>query len=144
MTITVEDEHPAPKVMHWRWNRHPKCVYLARCQLARYLRCWHAEELIDSAKLLLSELLTNAVNHAHTSPGRQIQTVFEVTEQRLRVEVSDASKTIPVLRHALDQDEQGRGLVLVATMATRWGVLPRKVNGDYAVGKTVWFEIDRA
>lgn len=143
MTITEQEEAPAPKLMRWSWNRHPKCVALARSQLRKYLRIWEAEELTDFSVLLLSELLTNAVRHARVSPGREIETVFEVTEERLRVEVSDASNEIPVMRHIDDDEEEGRGLALVASLATRWGTAARMVNGQYAVGKTVWFEMDR-
>ncbi|MFD5627167.1 ATP-binding protein [Streptomyces sp. NPDC127072] len=143
MTTTMQEEAPAPKVMRWSWNRHAKCVALARSQLRKYLRLWEAEELTDSAVLLLSELVTNSVRHARVSPGREIETVFEVTEERLRVEVSDASNKIPVIRHIDDDEEEGRGLALVASLATRWGTAARMVNGQYSVGKTVWFEMDR-
>ncbi|MDF3141692.1 MULTISPECIES: ATP-binding protein [unclassified Streptomyces] len=143
MTITMQEEAPAPKVMRWNWTRHPKCVALARSQLRKYLRHWNAEDLTDPAVLLLSELVTNSVRHARVSPGREIETVFEVTEERLRVEVSDASNQVPIMRHVDDSEEEGRGLSLVATVASRWGTDPRMVNGQYAVGKTVWFEIDR-
>jgi anti-sigma regulatory factor (Ser/Thr protein kinase) len=139
----IQEEAPAPKVMRWSWSRHPKSVRLARSQLRKYLNYWEAEELADSGTLLLSELLTNAVRHAHVSPGREIETVFEVTEKKLRVEVSDASNELPALRHAGKNDEEGRGLALVAQVATRWGTAARKVNGQYAIGKTAWFEIDR-
>ncbi|MFB6848213.1 ATP-binding protein [Streptomyces sp. NPDC056373] len=136
----LQEEAPAAR---WSWTRNAKCVRLARSQLRKYLQHWKAEELTDSGTLLLSELLTNAVRHARVSPGRRIETVFEVTEEMLRVEVSDASNDLPALRHPSDSDEEGRGLALVAMVATRWGTAPRMVNGQYAVGKTVWFEIDR-
>jgi hypothetical protein len=83
------------------------------------------------------------LRHARVSPGREIETAFEITQEKLRVEVSDASHEIPALRHPSASDEEGRGLALVAMVATRWGTAARKVNGEYAVGKTVWFEIDR-
>ncbi|MFJ4974907.1 ATP-binding protein [Streptomyces coeruleorubidus] len=142
MTVTTQEEAPAPKGMRWNWNRNPKCVALARSQLRKHLARCQAEELTDSAVLLLSELLTNSVRHAQV-PGREIETVFEVTEELLRVEVSDASNKVPVMRHVDDDAEEGRGLSLVAMVASRWGTDPRMVNGQYAIGKTVWFEIDR-
>ncbi|NEA61203.1 ATP-binding protein [Streptomyces sp. SID12488] len=129
--------------MRWSWTRHAKCVSLARSQLRKYLQRWDAEDLIDSGTLLLSELLTNSIRHARVSPGREIETVFEVTEEMLRIEVSDASNELPALRHVSESDEEGRGLALVAMVATRWGTAARKVNGQYAIGKTVWFEIAR-
>ncbi|MET7716029.1 ATP-binding protein [Streptomyces sp. NPDC005407] len=143
MVSVIQEEHPASQVMRWSWTHHAKCVALARSQLRKYLRHWKAEELNDSALLLLSELMTNAVRHAHVSPGQNIDTVFEVSEERLRVEVSDASNKLPAVRHVDHDEEVGRGLSLVARVATRWGTATRKVNGQYAIGKTVWFEIDR-
>jgi serine/threonine-protein kinase RsbW len=56
----IQEEDPTPKVMRWNWNRHARCVSLARSQMRKYLRYWKAEELTDSGTLLLSELLTNA------------------------------------------------------------------------------------
>lgn len=143
MASVIQEEAPAPQVMRWSWKRHPKCVYLARCQMRKHLERTRAADLTDTGILLLSELLTNAVNHARVSPGREIETVFTVTPEMLRAEVSDASNEVPKLRHPDEDEDQGRGLSLVATLASRWGVDPRKVNDQYAIGKTVWFEIDR-
>lgn len=103
MTATVHESEPAPQMMRWSWRRNPKCVRLARSQLRKHLASQGAEELMDVGELLLSELLTNAVNHAHVSPGREIETVFTVTAEMLRVEVSDASSKIPVLQHATEE-----------------------------------------
>jgi hypothetical protein len=50
-------------------------------------------------------------------------------------EVSDSSNSSPYLRRAEKFDEGGRGLLLVAQLARRWGVRHR------AVGKTLWAEI---
>jgi anti-sigma regulatory factor (Ser/Thr protein kinase) len=111
--------------------------------MRKHLKRTGAEDLTDTAALLLSELVTNAVRHARVSPGREIETVFTVTPEMLRVEVSDASNEVPKLRHPDEDEDEGRGLLLVASLSTRWGVNPRKVNDQYAIGKTVWFEIDR-
>jgi hypothetical protein len=56
----------------------------------------------------------------------------------LRVEVSDASSQEPPAAPGLPGPEQesGRGLYLVDTLATRWGTLPRE-----PLGKTVWAEV---
>jgi hypothetical protein len=66
----------------------------------------------------------------------------ELTGSGLRVEVSDTSNRLPAMQHPGDTDETSRGLSLVASISSRWGVAPRRVNGQYTVGKTVWFEID--
>jgi serine/threonine-protein kinase RsbW len=142
MTI-AQEEHPVPRAMQWSWANNPKCVRLARSQLQNYLRYWRAEHMADMGTLLLSELLTNSVRHAASPRGHDIETLFELTDSELRVEVSDASNRLPVMHHPGESDEEGRGLHLVAALSSRWGVAPRKVNGEYAIGKTVWLEIDR-
>ena len=87
--------------------------------------------LHDTAALLTSEVVTNAVLHgdgtvmvrAHTGGGR------------LRVEVQDDGEGVPALRDAARDDEGGRGLALVAALADDWGI--EQVPG----GKFVWFEL---
>jgi anti-sigma regulatory factor (Ser/Thr protein kinase) len=142
MTV-AQEEHRVPRAMQWSWPNNPKCVTLARNQLRKYLGYWQAEELTEPGVLLLSELLTNSVRHAASPRGRDIETVFELTDSVLRIEVSDASNRLPVMHHPGESDECGRGLHLVVALSSRWGVAPRRVNGEYSSGKTVWFEIDR-
>lgn len=81
--------------------------------------------------------MTNACRHAHVSPGRQIGARCALHEGALRVEVSDASSEWPKLTSASAEDESGRGMALVAELATSWDVRPR----PYGIGKTVWFEL---
>jgi anti-sigma regulatory factor (Ser/Thr protein kinase) len=92
--------------------------------------------MLETAELLLSELVTNAVQHAQVPPGREIEVRYELSDHRLRIEVADASGSQPVQRTADDDDERGRGLLLVDSLAAKWGVSLRD-----AVGKVVWFEL---
>ena len=78
----------------------------------------------------VSEAVTNAVIHART-PFRLV--VREVG-RLLRVEVSDADPTPPVIRHPEPTSPSGRGMLLIDQLSSTWGVDRR---GD---GKTVWFE----
>ncbi len=55
-------------------------------------------------------------------------------DRTLVCEVSDPSSTQPRLRRALTTDEGGRGLFLIAQLATRWG------SRHGARGKTIWTE----
>ncbi|WP_329349017.1 ATP-binding protein [Streptomyces sp. NBC_01261] len=89
------------------------------------------EELIGDLKLLTGELVANSVTHT------QAECVVYVrwTGERLRVEVTDVDSTLPVPTHALSTDENGRGLFLVAAMATEWG------SQLCATGKKTWFEL---
>lgn len=86
----------------------------------------------DDAGLVLSELAANAVLHARSS--------FEVAvtvvgADEVRVEVLDASPSLPLVGVTGSTSTTGRGMVLVDALATRWGVDP--VEG----GKVVWFEV---
>ncbi|WP_416967061.1 ATP-binding protein [Streptomyces sp. 4F14] len=112
---------------------HRRSVARARDDLRRQLVQWRiGGELAYDAEVLLSELATNAVN-ARTLPGREILVEVTLAEGELRIEVADASDEQPVLRHAGEWDEGGRGLVLVEALAEEWGVGSRE-----GVGKVVW------
>jgi PAS domain S-box-containing protein len=91
--------------------------------------------VLESARLLTSELVTNAVRHGPNAPGDQIRLRVTVRDDAVRVEVSDPGVGFqhPAGRHA---DVGGWGLMLVAGLSDRWGVLD-------GAPTTVWFEIDR-
>lgn len=89
-------------------------------------------EVAELAQLLVSELVTNAVAHARTSVA--IQCV--PTDEGLRIVVCDGSSDLPAPRHPDPWDERGRGLLLVESLASRWGT--RYVPPQ---GKAVWFEL---
>ena len=89
-------------------------------------------ELYDTAALLTSEVVTNAVLHGDGT----VQVRAHTRGGRLRVEVQDDGDSAPVLqKKAQAEDEGGRGLALVAALADTWGV--EQVPG----GKYVWFEL---
>jgi two-component sensor histidine kinase len=90
--------------------------------------------VLDDALLLTSELVTNAVRHG----AGEITCRLWPGPDVLRLEVSDASATIPREVDRGLRADSGRGLQIVATVASRWGAVPAPGEG----GKTVWFEID--
>ncbi|WUB77457.1 ATP-binding protein [Streptomyces sp. NBC_00576] len=94
-------------------------------------------EVAETAELLLSELVTNSLRHASTPPGREIGLRFATYDGRLRVEVADANNCRPTPRQASPEDEGGRGLTLVQTLAERWGCCPRR----HGIGKATWAEL---
>ncbi|MET8624935.1 ATP-binding protein [Kitasatospora sp. NPDC004669] len=126
--------------IEWMLPRHPRTPGRARIRLLRQAFDWQIhDECTEAAMLLLSELVTNACHHACAPRDRLIGVrLLLPTLSLLRVEVSDASPALPVARHAAPDDESGRGLELVAALATSWGAHPR---GEGYIGKTVWFEI---
>jgi serine/threonine-protein kinase RsbW len=88
-------------------------------------------------RLLVSELVTNAVRHANLATGDVIGLVIDVAEQKLRVEVHDPGRGfIPSTPSPDPARPSGWGLYLVAELADRWGV-------DSDERTLVWFELDR-
>jgi anti-sigma regulatory factor (Ser/Thr protein kinase) len=85
----------------------------------------------ETAVLLASETLTNAIMHG----GAPAHMVIRVSGNGVRVEVTDDSARAPVVAPASDEATNGRGIRLIDTLATRWGV--QRHNH----GKTVWFEV---
>ncbi|MET9659502.1 ATP-binding protein [Streptomyces sp. NPDC006510] len=121
-----------------RFPRHRRSAGRARAALRQQLIEWKIDdEPAETAVLLLSELVTNAVEHGRVSPGREIGTRFALYDSTLRVEVADANDDLPKPRPAGIDDEDGRGLALVIALADRWGTCPRR-NG---IGKAVWAEL---
>ncbi|HEX7354345.1 MAG TPA: ATP-binding protein [Mycobacteriales bacterium] len=88
-------------------------------------------DLCDSAVLLTSEVVTNAVIHGRSEARLRVI----VDAGHVRVEVGDDNSRHPVVQPADDDALDGRGLHLLAVLASAWGVR------DDAIGKTVWFEI---
>jgi anti-sigma regulatory factor (Ser/Thr protein kinase) len=89
-------------------------------------------------RLLVSELVTNAVRHANLASGDVILLVIELADSTLRVEVHDpGGGFIPSAPSPDPARPSGWGLYLVAELADRWGV-------DSDDQTLVWFELDRA
>jgi PAS domain S-box-containing protein len=105
----------------------------ARSLVRRVLVEGRHEQWIDSAELAVSELVSNAVLHAHTP----IELSAVLTPSRLRVEVRDESSVMPVARDWGAEAPTGRGISLVAAITTEHGVVPLQ-----PCGKLVWFCLD--
>ncbi|MER8039534.1 SpoIIE family protein phosphatase [Streptomyces hydrogenans] len=114
-----------------------RSVAAARAFVRDTLQGWGHPELVDDAVVLTSELVTNAVVHA----GTAADVLCLRSEGSVRVEVADRypEREIPVQggRTIASPDrENGRGLLLCAALADRWGV-------DYSpTRKHVWFHLD--
>ncbi|MFF9340166.1 MULTISPECIES: SpoIIE family protein phosphatase [unclassified Streptomyces] len=114
-----------------------RSVAAARAFVRDTLQGWGHPELVDDAVVLTSELVTNAVVHA----GTAADVLCLRSEDSVRVEVADRypEREIPVQSGraiASPDRENGRGLLLCAALADRWGV-------DYSpTRKHVWFHLD--
>lgn len=103
-----------------------------RQAVTAFLQEEHLAHLVDDAALLTSELVTNAVRHAE---GQIVLRAY-VRDGYLRLEVCDgAAEHAPLRRVAHPDDERGRGMELVDTMAAEWGWQTR---GE---GKVVWLDL---
>jgi anti-sigma regulatory factor (Ser/Thr protein kinase) len=122
----------------------------ARRHTAEVVRSWALGEVTETAELLASELVTNAIKasiapdgrsgqgrDAHHDPNKEIALRLASTGTSLVIEVWDHDDTAPMLE---DQDlmaEGGRGLLLVDVLSNRWAYYrPRRG------GKVVWCEVD--
>ena len=89
------------------------------------------EDLVETAVLLVSEVVTNALLHA----GTTIHVSLFLDATGLRAEISDGSTHLPVRRRYATTAGTGRGLRMLEQMVDDWGVTRR------GRGKTVWFHL---
>ncbi|GLW48140.1 hypothetical protein Stsp02_38020 [Streptomyces sp. NBRC 14336] len=121
----------------------PRGARLARRLVSHRLDAWgypYGGRVNDTLTLIAGELTANAVRHGHVA-GRDFHLRLTRGTASVRVEVTDTrTERVPVLPEGdpPGDTESGRGLLLVAGLATRWAVTPR----TGAPGKTVWAELD--
>ncbi|MGW2015669.1 SpoIIE family protein phosphatase [Streptomyces sp. NPDC001927] len=115
----------------------PERIAAARQHMRQLLHDWTDEDQIDSAVLMVSEMVTNVLIHTDGDALLVAEvTCDDASKRRMRVEVSDASDELPHKRHPGEMASSGRGLVLMEMLAHAWGVDPR---GE---GKSIWFELN--
>ncbi|MEN8653399.1 ATP-binding protein [Streptomyces sp. 21So2-11] len=122
-----------------RFTSTSRGARLARRLISHRLHEWghpYGSDANDALTLITAELTSNAVRHGHV-PGRDFHLRLTETAATLRIEVTDSrAEKQPLLVPTPADATSGRGLLLVASLATRWGVTPRTA----APGKTVWAE----
>ncbi|GAA2915086.1 ATP-binding protein [Streptomyces erythrogriseus] len=107
---------------------------VARRLVRTALAAWGLEDQMDDASLVITELVSNAVDHGRLPSIRVI--VSRPTANRVRLGVVDRSKAVPMMRTDSNGDQlRGRGLVLVDALTERWG------TDLYGWGKQVWGEL---
>ena len=150
------DQRPPPSPDHarsWvdvvtpgRWIAGPLEIPLApsadaparaRAELTAWLeRDAALATLIHDARLLVSELVTNCVRHAHISQQQPLRLTASLRAATFRLEVHDDGILGTVARRPPRRDRAGGlGLDLVAQLSSTWGV-----DRD-ACGTTVWLEL---
>ncbi|MEU7426350.1 ATP-binding protein [Streptomyces sp. NPDC040750] len=115
----------------WPLKRELASAGQARGLVIGQLDDWHLTDIADTAALLVSELVTNALRHTRGPLRLNLQ----VRDGRLRCEVEDTDSGGPVRRTVDTDAESGRGMELVDLLAEAWG------GTRTPTGKTVWFEL---
>jgi anti-sigma regulatory factor (Ser/Thr protein kinase) len=103
---------------------------MARAFVAARLQGWHLDDMIESASLVVSEVVTNAVIHARSDS----ELVLERTPHALRISVTDRGSGL-LRRPEAGGSDGGRGLQIVQQLSTSWGTEP---TGS---GNRVWAEL---
>lgn len=112
-----------------RLPSEPTAPRRARDFLAATCSAWNAERLLETAALVLSELVSNAVLYA----GTDLVVELRLGGGRLTMSVRDGAGALPRPGEAKPGAIGGHGLDIVSRLADTWGVSP-----DPAGGKTVW------
>ncbi|MDX3371095.1 ATP-binding protein [Streptomyces sp. ME02-6987-2C] len=134
MTVMAEPHPTRYPAYSKTLPREPESAAVARKLVRTALAAWGLEDQIDDAMVIVTELVSNAVEHGRLASIRVI--VSRPTAGWVRLGVVDRSKSIPMMRTDSNGDQvRGRGLVLVNALTERWG------TDLYRWGKQVWGEL---
>ena len=126
----------------------PSSPASARRHVADVLLGWKmcSEETVETTRLVVSELVTNAIRHPGAAasslpsgpdPVSAVELMLEATDSMVRISVRDRDPTPPRLKEVGVEAAGGRGIFLVASLSTRWGHCPYWPEP----GKVVWAEV---
>jgi two-component sensor histidine kinase len=108
-------------------------VPAARHVVVELLRTWQIPHDVDDAGLLVSELVSNVIDHVGGDASLTVE--LTLSGDWLRIAVVDGSAIPPVVQELSLDRPRGRGLRMLQIIASRWG---SDAQGD---GKRVWFEL---
>ncbi|HTJ74021.1 MAG TPA: SpoIIE family protein phosphatase [Acidimicrobiales bacterium] len=123
-----------PGVHRLPFEPKPESAGLTRGFTAGVLQGAGWAQQVDTAVLLVSELVTNAIRHARGPCAL----VVSFAEDSVELSVEDGDPRLPVARGATGYEEDGRGLLLLDALAESWGARPLPAGG-----KAIWFLLRR-
>lgn len=140
-TVQPRPDQPQPALASW-----PLCAVLDLGAVATAPGCgrawtrailweWRLTRLADSAELIASEMLTNALLASRRLERPAIGLTLLSDQEQLVILVRDFDPGAPAPRHASADEESGRGLMLVEAISDRFGWY-RPADGT--PGKAVW------
>lgn len=134
IALLISRVHPLPadRSAAWWLPGEPRQVAHCRRLVRETLAAWELSALTETVELLVSELVTNAIQHA----GGEIRLRLQRNETGLLCEVCDRTRTPPELQELSATAERGRGILLVNELSRKWG------HRRTATGKIVWFTMD--
>jgi anti-sigma regulatory factor (Ser/Thr protein kinase) len=105
----------------------------ARQVVAALLPMWDIGHVTANAQLIVSELVTNAYQHAPGADSFELELLGY--PERLRIVLADGSAVRPVIAELDETRPTGRGMRIVSSLATEWGA------EDHHGGKRVWVDL---
>ncbi|MDI3422929.1 ATP-binding protein [Streptomyces luteolus] len=134
MTATRPHASGAPGYSE-TWPSEPETAGRSRQLVKAALNTWNLNgDVVERAVLVISELVTNSVQHSGSKLLRL--SVTRIAPGVVRLSVTDKSRKKPEIQAAGLSDESGRGLHLVDLLADDWGVVER------GFGKTVYADLN--
>lgn len=142
------DDSGAHRLAHGEWPRAVRRMRtdldggvrsgrIARGCIAAEFATLLSEQELQTAQLLVTELVNNAVAHAGAGGRRHLTLHFAVAPERVRAEVRDGGPGLDPRNLPPRTDPMGgRGLAIVDACSSRWGAASDGVS-------CVWFELDR-
>jgi anti-anti-sigma regulatory factor/anti-sigma regulatory factor (Ser/Thr protein kinase) len=118
---------PAPRRARLLLEPVPSATAAARAVVDDVCTRWRISDIADTAALIATELVANAIQHART----EITFSVALRQTYLHIAVRDRSIAPPV-RGGLDEEDDGRGLLIIESLAAGWG------HARTADGKVVW------
>jgi anti-sigma regulatory factor (Ser/Thr protein kinase) len=128
-----------PLRSHLELGALPGAVPCARLHARQVLWEWGLSQFSENAEMLVSELMTNAIQ-ASLSAERTLPVRLRLSsdQSRLLIQVQDTNRYPPAPAGRANDDEGGRGLLIVDAISTKWGWDTKE---DLS-GKTVWALIE--
>jgi anti-sigma regulatory factor (Ser/Thr protein kinase) len=133
-------ETARPLQTHLELAAMPSAVPCARGHVRSVAHEWGLADFADTAALLASEIVTNAVRASarlRTAGPPVVKLRITSDGESLVIRVWDASQAMPVRQEAGPNDDSGRGLMIIDALSAGWGSYPE------AGGKVVWAAISK-
>ena len=133
--ISPPEPADGPLTSHLELGALDSAVPCARLHTRQVVREWGRPDLADTAELLVSELITNAIRASVGVMSPAVALWLFSDGRHVAIHVWDGSGERPARRDAGADSESGRGLLLVDSLSRDWGSYPR------VGGKVVWARI---